>query len=182
MESTSMAIALILSIILAAGAGGELLYDHPRQMNLALPDIPMPPVKLNLPTLPKFTSISEPKCGADAKNSYGCCIRLEPSGDDVCLSFITDLETLSVELALTVSGVKRLSTKITGSSLPPLCLPVPQYPLLQFCGSLSNVSVENEAVKFCSRMEVKMPITIVRVDFDCLKIGKDGLDIAYVSK
>lgn len=72
----------------------------------------------------------------------------------------------------------------TGATLPPLCVPLPQFPALQFCAVFYNIKIDqNTGAHVCLNLEGQVNVltkttTLASISFDCVDIGPQMIGVS----
>ncbi|XP_063239183.1 uncharacterized protein LOC134540401 isoform X1 [Bacillus rossius redtenbacheri] len=95
-----------------------------------------------------------------------------------CLNLSVDPSNLSMKMKVYLNNKTVFQQQISGRNPPPICVPVPQFPLLMLCARLYDVRLEGNNVHACINLEAQLQgIPLLVVSFDCVRFGADGFAV-----
>ncbi|XP_015429177.1 PREDICTED: uncharacterized protein LOC107185915 [Dufourea novaeangliae] len=98
-----------------------------------------------------------------------------------CTKFTYDPSTFTLNTVLSMNEREIYTNTLSTKNPPPLCVPLPQLPIIQFCIRFFDVYTEGRNLHACIDLETRMigsPILILH--FNCVKVGVDGVSWAHI--
>ncbi|XP_015593819.1 uncharacterized protein LOC107267088 [Cephus cinctus] len=112
--------------------------------------------------------------------SCGCCVGINITtikfDRRACTNFTYDPDEFSIRMDVTMNEKQIFSNGISAKNPPPLCMPLPYVPAIDFCIRFYDVFTPGNNLHACVDFEtriVQSPVLIFH--FDCVKMGYDGL-------
>ncbi|XP_001607529.1 uncharacterized protein LOC100123806 [Nasonia vitripennis] len=114
-------------------------------------------------------------------SSCGCCAGLNISAIKFdrryCANFTYDSSQLTIDMKVMMNENEIYKTSVSARNPPPVCVPLPYVPVLDFCLRLYDLSVpEGGNLQTCIDFETRLaqsPLLVMH--FNCVRVGSQGI-------
>ncbi|XP_023246042.1 uncharacterized protein LOC106646220 [Copidosoma floridanum] len=112
--------------------------------------------------------------------SCGCCAGLNITAIDFdrryCVNFTLDPIQFEIDMQVLMNENEIYQTSLSARNPPPVCVPLPYVPVLNFCLRFYDLSLNNSNLNACMDFETRLaqsPLLVMH--FNCVRVGGSGI-------